>query len=861
MENETGISETDEVTARSNESDASTGKDQPAAAPSADKDKPAHDADEQQASSQKDSVTQKNEAASIHIDNQIGKFEQKTIILGGKEFHWQVAGQVKEEALFSQVMTSLPPRPEPNFILESIDTYFDQLLEDRLILISCQFDKIANDASYALIDRLGITDADRKKKLDLQSAQNRDKLIWTWSFLPEDKQPDARTAIVVNALHRSAQNTLDEMIADTGRSEDFKHQLKEKGVYVLCIVESAYIDERQCDPRRAVSFPHWQIPFLRPLLKQHNHEGLIEKILRQRDEGKWSKDDTEFCSRIYSCLLRKELPAEIKRLDDPKPPPAPGEIFKADDPILKPILFMATYFRDLTAQEFSDSVECLLGDREIFVSIPEYRRNGEGELYLTNSRAKLPIMEIWRDNKDSIMWKQLCETYSARCSNNVIDFRDHTLRQSLKDYLAEQYSLLVKDQFRHLQNQGFLFYKSDRVAENMIRLMMEMISAYPNDFNEDSIIEMITTANRRLKFEDSPNQDGCNFLKKTRLNSSAQFYSRICELMQQMLKAPRMKELVDDCLAELMKRKEDHLSALEIVRRLRFESEIEKFRWVKRLLHQGDMDVRRRTYTYLYNEVKKSNAALFDRHELLEKWLPDEDRYIGRYPISGSYALRSLLEYCLNTIESFDQERYGQWPSAYRLFTFADSEEAERILGRLMKWLFHPAMMQAWQQIEMDITKETTQKSPLSLVAALISEWFFILVGPKREASDQKIHDDAAAMLDEVKQEDKAIIEAKSELDAARVTTILLRQAHQAASRHQRKKLLEYWKQLKDFLIDGIRDIQLSRQEDSAVCNLFIMSSSSTYRFSREENSASWRASLAWRRDRLGDLIKAFGSI
>lgn len=709
----------------------------------------------------------------------------------------------EEEASFSQITSQLHVRPATkcDFIIEEIPAHLAGLRTHNLILIGCPDLELAWDAGYALMERLSIPEEQDKRVLDLRHHLGRGASIGLNSFLPESDGPRSKVAILVKAANESAESVLDDLMADTLSAESVESTLRANRVYLICIVRSGYIDERRSDPSRELKTPFWKIPFLRPLLKQHfeDYEILEQRVMCQRQRGLWKADEGEFCLEIKS-YLRKNRLREV--IDDPskKEPPVPAEsLFKDDDHIEKSVLYSAAYFPDMTSKEFCSLVEALLGDRKVLISAPEYRQTENGSLELAHTRTEMPISHLWRDNKDRIMWKWLRETYSSRNAANVIDFSDYQLKDSLINFLEADRRFLLKDNFKRLQDQGFLFYPSNQLSENLTLLTHKMMLAYPDEFNKDWLVELITQV--RDSFEPAhdstagPRGHISQFLKPPASSALALAYSRLSELMRQSLKDVQLEEVVPGTLAELI-RLGYHDCVLNLVRRLRSVPEFDEFYWIKQLLDQGDMEARLLTSRYLHNRIRKSGLGILESYQFLEGWLPKDGRPPGKYARSSTYALRSLIQRCLEAVEDLEPDSYGAWPSPYPLFAFNDRETADRSLGQIMRWLFHPAMTQASQELYRDARSNPGFARHNNLIGALIAEWYFILKGAEEKThppSGGTVHDSPAAGGPAGLPSSNA----DSIFDVDSLISILMDGVRTNSGERQRKEMIEYWGQLR----------------------------------------------------------------
>jgi hypothetical protein len=735
------------------------------------------------------------------------------------------------DAPFTQVTRRLTARAPVSheFILRDLDEHFSCLNRQHLILIECAEHEFALDAAHALISKLHIGKED-KREIDLRQQIDKKFRIGVKSFLPENSENEQRDkAILVYAPEQSAQSVLDVLIGDPFKSRSFESQLIDSRVYVLCIVQSGYIDERLSDPTRELRSPFWKIPFLEPMLKEAFPDDVLQlekRILHQRIVGRWDQDESKFHREMKSYLKRGELRQLIDERDKPVDVEFAKKIFRDDDYISKTILYSATYFRDLGSRQFCDLVESLFGDRNVTVPSENYDKEPN------QPRTEVPAKQFWSDDKDKFLWEHLRESASGEDASKVIDFSDYRSRDSLKAFLESSRSLYIRDNFRAIHDQGFLFYPSDRMAQNVIRLTLDMIASYPDEFNKEWLVELIIRVRENSEVtRDLSGQPMANVFESLRRrtpDASALVYSRIAELLRRLLKEPGMKATVDGSFADLI-RLGWFDSALELIKRLKTVPEIDEFYWMRQMLDQGDKQVRRSTYDYFYKRVRSQGASILDAQEVLEEWLPKDGRSADRYSRSSAYALRSLIQYCVDAVEQLSPESYGVWPSPYPLFASFESVDAcERGLNRMITWLFHPAMSRALIQLNEDFEIAGDPEEPTALIGALITEWFFILLGPRTKTPTLASRE-PGFLSDNA--EDKPVVQEDSKLDAATLVRIILEQTARIADKDQRRDLIYYWQLLRE-------DI--------------------TYSIKFDEWSADQRALLVWKNNRLWDLLKAF---
>jgi hypothetical protein len=163
------------------------------------------------------------------------------------------------------------------------------------------------------------------------------------------------------------------------------------------------------------------------------------------------------------------------------------------------------------------------------------------------------------------------------------------------------------------------------------------------------------------------------------------------------------------------------------------------------------------------------------------------------------FALRLMIEYCLETASNFDAKHYGSWPSEYSLLAVKDAEEAKSNFDLLAGWIFHPGMKQVMiEEIEEDLDR---------LLPALVSEWAFILLGQPQHPNGLHSSTPARPELDSengTEAPDQAQATADAPITAETALRILLEQIIEKTDSFNQKRVQEemlmYWEEMKDFL-------------------------------------------------------------
>lgn len=706
-----------------------------------------------------------------------------------------------------------------------VDERLIKLKKEHLILISCTDEEMALQAAYAIINRLEIHDDERKLGLRFRkfiSMVGEDMSFTLDSLLEMKHDADKQTGIIVDALEGDAQIFSDSIFGNHMHASYIKNALIDKNLFVVCVAEPNTINRYKPEKLR---FPHWSILRWQLLLKEcaqdpNRYADLERKLLEQRERGKWYKDENDFCLQLKTYIKNEELEKIIDEGGPSVDSATVDKMLKISGLIEKVVLYTATFFQELTRAEFCCVVEALLGNRTVTVIATPYKYTGNGPdgAKSDGTQKEVSLTQIWEEEKDEIFreWliirEWLCEITSVKGTNRVVTFRDPGLRDALKKRFEEEHLFYLIDKFKAIQEQGVFFYPSLRIIESTTRLAIEMAISYPDEYGASWITDMILRLRRHFDAEEKEAGKSTDpmfrFLKGGTGTSRGQAYSRISKLIYQMLEYPQLRKMANSSLENLMREKL-YDSVLIIIKQLKSALEFDDLYWIKQILDRGNKETRSEAYTYLYNYVKSLDAGIYEALTGLSSWLPKEDQI--QYSYSNFSALYLFIDFCQETIETFDLKEYGKWPNSHPLFAFADKETAASNLDLLVRWLLHPGM------------QHTLEKGVAALdqVGAMVASWTCILFGstgkPGAVGTGNGNTPEATS--------------SAANLDASTVWDMLLREIASKSDASQKKKLREYWDRLFRLLDEGVN----------------------TYPYTSDE-----RKELFWQRDLIDTLRKRF---
>ena len=676
-----------------------------------------------------------------YINQLIAQFEDS----GGKS-------RRQKHSLYAD--TSVLPKvssPTPQCLEDELSERLKELNETHMLVLACASWDVAFSSADSLVAQLGIDDSHKRRLYNVKDRFREDSDITIDSFLPAEEEEQGRAAVIVDALSDSGQEYVTSLMSDRSGL----YRLKDKAIYLISIVRPAYVDQHSTNPQQQSGCSYWKISYLDCLLKTHfaeQHLQLKKDIEEGVKVGWWDTEESGLCFELERYIKAGTALNTIKERTGIRPPPLlpPKSIFQvesAEDPpvvsaevrIERTVIYVATYFQNLAPREFSEIVEALL--RDLDETAPAPKPVEVDQLFVGQSAGRT-VIDIWREHKDRFMWRYLKETAASDEMTPVVDFANSTARTLLRSYLEDVRRYYVKDQFSLLQQRGFLFHPDTRVAENMIRLTANAFVNYPDEFNKDWLVGLVVNLNDSFAGDRAAVpvfENGIlSFLSFVPSNRAAWGYSRISELIRELIKLPQTADMVNRSLSDLM-RLRYYESVLNIVKRLRFAADFDGLYWLKRLFDNGDSGIRQQAFVYLYYTVKDTDSDIHRTLTKLESWVPAADPNRRSWPKSTCFALLLLIRYSFQTIrgvtEKHTNTRLDAGPIDYPLFSFANDVAAREGVERVLRWLLHPAMANTVRDLESDpqmknlLSDLDLESNPHKVLAILLVEWTVILLG------------------------------------------------------------------------------------------------------------------------------------
>jgi hypothetical protein len=661
----------------------------------------------------------------------------------------------------------LPEQPPPtgHFTPAEVEPRCRVLLSERLLLVSCHDMVIARAAAHELADASGVP-GERVRLLEFEQVAADDAQVTIHDLLEAPYSEEENLLVVVDGVGQAARRFVDSLVRPLGVywPTVLKQRLAEKRLLVLCLTEPQSWGVRGSHDEFPLAT--WPIAFLEHLLRDAfpgEHETMTRVILRQREEGRWSRDDQEFCHEVRRAVRRKELEARVK---DGGQPAAAGHEYPLGrrQPVHTAALYAAAYLPGLGPAEFDRVVTALLGEDTVPLP-PPATTGGQQE---PQAPVQKRLAEVWRESADQVMDECHLTTVRDPSAGVMVEFVETGAGESVRGTFESAHTFYLNGRFRALHEAGLLFSGSEAAASRVVGLTVEMAATYPESYGTEWVVQQLA-------------HEGV-------LTSGAETrrVRRAAELLRALGEHDATRPLVDAVLGRLLSGGAP-TTVLRLTRRLRFAPTFDAFRWMRQLIDQAPEEVRRETYRLLYRELMVMDLEIYAVLHAVATWLPPADQPAERHSPSARLALRLLLEYAADRTERVDVADYGAWPSRHPLLAVTTPEALTNDLSLLTRWLFHPAMQEA---VELD--EPHGEQVLQHVLAMLLMEWAFILFGPTGLPADSP----------HPSRPPDTAPDAASSVDADAVLAALLRGVIDATAdtrgRATRRALLAVWENVKE---------------------------------------------------------------
>lgn len=573
-------------------------------------------------------------------------------------------------------------------------------------------------------------------------------------------------------------------------NKEIKTKIKEDNDWTEKIDE--IVDELRCTTfgpnQRALKRERQQYEKEREICREvrQNLEKQLQKIQKELEERK-----------------KNERNEDVNRTE---PKISANSLFKGDDNIVHTILYVATFFPDLSPKEFKEVVSNFL-KRLTIEKIKQQKIIEDDKTRIIETSEEQSLVTIWEKSfsqPDQYLEKCFIVVRRQEKSSLVIDFSLPYLRSELKTYFEEKQFVYVAERLKQVPL--LLFEDSENVADRAIDLLAKAAVDYPSVYEAEWLLK-ITEAIENINDE--------------------RLFKRLSKLICQMqiwLDTSQSKQIIDKFFDRLLAAERRyafgivlhlifrHLCSTWLFNRIDLSKQLVD--WLKQVLderqqenesdrkQQNKVDVYEILQILLWQE--KSSIYIYDLLEILKDWLPKKEISSEEYSSSNEVALFLLENYCQETVSDLNYNDYGQWPSTYPLFTSfsEDSDSTCRLkLSILASWLFYSDTdANSGKNRDRNLAlRYVLDIEPIDWIGIFIAEWYTILCGQRNDS--KKIPVLSASSKDTFK------------LTASEVADHLLQQVILASEPSEQRRLNEYWTILANAYLDEAEKCANSGEE------------------------------------------------
>lgn len=685
--------------------------------------------------------------------------------------------------------SQLPPAKRSYKSIDGADIagYAGALFSQRILLIGCRNKKVALNVAKSiayenhaarkhlvtihancegtyslenLIDQLARHKEDDGRG-EARSSRPLQSAVWVWEA---NEVGEGNNSDISNSI-------LDSLFVSSAYVDQYQTQLGDNGLCLICLVPPQKLQD-YTHSNFDVDLQTWEIDFLRPMLEEYELsqvEELAETIARQRQQGKWDADDAAFYREVGRHLKAGNLPEVVaeKTGTDVHTGLDLKQLFDWENPLDKTFLYCATYYPDLSPQDFSQLVQLFLDDDaeegEVSKST-EQSQNGGGAAAPTGPP---PLTQRLKREFDAILRRCRLAALSDENNRRVVDFQIDGLRSRLSQYIRDDHYFFYESRFEVMRRQGLLFSPRKKIAEGARQLLAEMATQYAPNEVANWLYEIVYEFEQAAQAVDQLGGHSQLFqlLPDPRVKAARHYVCYGLSLILNRLdKEPALRAAARLFWLKLLQTQRQW--SLDLLRQMGNSAPAETLDWLKQLLEQGTEDIRDEAKKYLLGYLLRRDSLIYPTLKELMQWPP-----AGR---AGRAIQTLLIVYGVVTNRKLPQQDYGKWPSPHPLFGFRDGAEAGEYLGLLIGWLFDAAF--------------AVDADGLSIIADIVAGWYFILTPPSQPKPAEI--DDARA--------------GEDELDSGAVRQLLLERLARHCSRPQRRGLLEKWEEFRNNILEDV---------------------------------------------------------
>lgn len=598
---------------------------------------------------------------------------------------------------------------------------FERFKQERILLLGGSGNDNSDLVSHQIAHLLKIKKAHNIRRLDLAFYPTDPPTILTIS--PERKASENEAiqdaVVFVDAENESGHDFTGSLLkSNPGFMRAYSSRLISNRLYMICLVNANSVKE-WIKSGKPVRPPYWPIENEKDEIPSSENEPAINREIEQ--------------------LLNSGS--------------------ETDGLIIRIILFIVSFFPDLTTGEFNDLVRKWLKNDFEATNEDTVGNNPENTIL-----TKASLLEIWK--KKSGFFTKQC--FLQLRDKKFVSFYSKSYAEIIKNQLEDHYWAFSHEKVSDILRMRLIFHPSDSVANRSAEIVAEYLPG-----NEENFIDWLLWAFKTLNDEENRAENIRQILGIRDSDGDVQetgkkyfYYNRLAKLFRAVLRYPSLKTTVSNIMERLIQ-EHCHQSVFILIKRLQYDPNFDEPRWLEQLLQRGDAKTREEIKKYLFNGL--INTDINEVTNKLSEWLPQENSPSGKYSQMNKTALELLVKYYSHQIKIFDREFFGLEPTRFPLFIFENKSVAGVQLEVLAKYLLHPLNL-----------KLRLEGMPYIYYAALLLErWSRILCENNLAASTDTYHGEGPSNRE--------------------ILHILLEKVVLACSTEEQEEIKSFWRELKNF--------------------------------------------------------------
>jgi hypothetical protein len=624
------------------------------------------------------------------------------------------------------------------------EPYCEKLNEKRFLIINCVDNKILNGLQNRVVKYFGgYNGAYEIRSLSYKKINDESDEIESLGLsIFKDRQVGSGRK-TITFIENPSIPFIKNIHFGANYFNNFITHLKDNEMMIVCLMSNSKneINKELSDFRRYIL----GVPFLEPFIKKYFEEEedalrIIKKINESKlqrnfsDRGLYErlKEELEERYNEFENFIDEDNEVILKNESDYQ---LLIEAFNSKDRIKKIVLFVGAYFKNLNYRDFEAIVNFFLeGDTEII----KKKRKGKKK----KREEEVSLKKRWHDKDDKILDK--CQlVFIEHNGEHIMQFEHVDFQGRLKKHIKKKGMPIVQKQLDKIKKANLLFNFdfniSNRLMSNIIHLFIESTKYEIDIYNKDWLIGLVLQLKNVLEKHEqvSLNLSGDSYTqfiellklmeKGSRLNQlKKQFFRRLVELIHEMFEQDfdRFKKVVDEFIQGLIDKNLGKFSleiVLEIFRTLKRDERFDTKKWLQHILHQEkDQQIREDTY--------KSMVKIFELDELkeiMDSLLPEKEGMIKNN--LNAFAIRFQIDYCRETILSYDQSRVGIIPTEYELFSQLEDTDSQKNkeLAEILEWIYDEKTDYVFEKYFANLKNW----NKTDFMAEVIEIWFVILYG------------------------------------------------------------------------------------------------------------------------------------